>query len=258
MNEKLLTIGQLANQAGIATSAIRYYESEGIIQPHTRTASGYRLYDPQAIHQLAFIKRAQQLGFSLQDIRQLLAYQHGNEPSSASLLQLVEERFLEIERQVTNLLIHRHEMGLFMQSLYEQKSANHEFYLPQMVEQICADPLRRPVFEVLDWLIDLTHCHIALDEAYALLEPLHGMHFHLWREEDTYFILVVSQEQQVFDALQRLADFEADCTAHNTAESLPPGISVEEEGYLLKATGKNAFIYARLFLALERELNQNN
>jgi hypothetical protein len=81
------------------------------------------------------------------------------------------------------------------------------------------------------------------------------MHFHLWRDDDTYYILVVSEAKEVYLALQKLADFEADCTAHNSAESLPPGVSVAEEGFLLQAKGKNAFIYARLFMALEAEFS---
>ncbi|MBI9049023.1 MAG: MerR family transcriptional regulator [Anaerolineaceae bacterium] len=258
--DELLTIGQLAKQAGFSTSAIRYYEVEGLIQPAHRTASGYRMYEEQAVRTLSFIKRAQQLGFSLQDIRQLLAFQQGQQLELRSLVSLVEERFLEIERQVTNLLIQRHEMALFMQSVYDQVQGrplmNGEELLTQMIEQVCADPFRRPVFQVLDWLIEVTQCHISYDEAYALLGDLRGMHFHMWRDEDIYYILVVSDKEEVFQALQKLADFEAGCTAHSSPESLPPGVTIEEEGFLLQAKGKNAFIYARLFMALEQEISQ--
>jgi MerR family copper efflux transcriptional regulator len=257
MKSDLLTIGEVAKRAGLAPSAIRYYETEGLLNPEKRTASGYRMYLPQAVRQLLFIKRAQQLGFSLQDVKHLLGYQQGKEVSATSLVQLVEDRYLEIERQVTNLLIHRHEMGIFMQTLYDQledkKTLNGSDLFSQMIERVCSDPMRRPLQQVLDWLIDVTHCHISFEEAYAILQPLRGMHFHLWREEDTYFILVISKDQNVFRALDLLADFEADCTAHSSAESMPPGISIAEDGYLLKAKGKNAFIYARLFLALENQ-----
>jgi DNA-binding transcriptional MerR regulator len=257
----LLTIGELAKQSGYTTSAIRYYEAEGLIIPEQRTASGYRLYQPEAIVTLSFIKRAQQLGFSLQDIRQLLAFQEGAQLESQSLLTLVEERFLEIERHVTNLLIQRHEMALFMQSVYEQIQGrpllNGEELLSQMVDQVCADPFRRPVFQVLDWLLEVTQCHISYDEAAGLLGKFKGMHVHMWREEDEYTILVVSDDEEVFRALQQLADFEADCNAHRSADSFPPGVTIDEEGYLLKAKGKNAFIYARLFMALENEFSQN-
>jgi DNA-binding transcriptional MerR regulator len=256
-----LTIGQLAEQAGYSKSAIRYYEAEGVITPDKRTASGYRLYKPEALVTLSFIKRAQQLGFSLQDIRQLLALQVGEQLESSTLLKLVEERFLEIERHVTNLLIQRHEMALFMQSVYDQVKGrpllNGEELLSQMVDQVCADPFRRPVFQVLDWLLEVTQCHISYDAATALLKKFQGMHFHMWREEDEYTILVVSNDDEVYRALQQLADFEADCNAHRSADSFPPGVTIDEEGYLLKAKGKNAFIYARLFMALENELSQN-
>ena len=257
MKDKLLTIGQLAKQAGVAPSAIRYYEAEDLLAPQERTEAGYRMYTADALQQLAFIKRAQHLGFSLQDIRQLLDFQRDRHHSSPALLQLVEQRYLEIEHQVTNLLIHRHEMNLFMRSLYFMDENIKEVFLSEIPNHICNDPLQYPAFEVLDWLIGVTHCQISFAEANSLLEPLRGMHFHLWREEDTYFILVVSEEKRVYDALTKLAEFEADCTAHNSAESLPPGVTVEEEGFLIQAKGKNAFIYARLFLALEqREFDQ--
>jgi DNA-binding transcriptional MerR regulator len=260
MSERLITIGQLAQRAGIAASAIRYYEYEGLLQPESRTKAGYRMYSPQAVRQLFFIKRAQQLGFSLHDISRLIGYQQGDAISSTALVRLVEERFLEIERQVTNHLIHRHEMGIFMQSLYDQVQnipmVNGQDLFSQLIERVCSDPLRRPLQQVLDWLIEVTHCHISYDEVYALLQPLRGNHFHLWREEDTYFILIVSTDPSVFQALEQLAAFEADCTAHASAESMPPGISMAEEGYLMKAKGHNAFIYARLFLALEHEFTE--
>ena len=257
----LLTIGQLAKQAGYTTSAIRYYETEGLLEPAERTSTGYRLYTPASLVTLSFIKRAQQLGFSLQDIRQLLAFQEGEQLESSSLLSLVEERFLEIERHVTNLLIQRHEMALFMQSVYEQVKGkpllNGDELLSQMIEKVCADPFRRPVFQVIDWLVEVTQCHLSYQEAVSLLGGFKDIHFHMWREEDEYTILVVSDKIEVFQALQKLADFEVDCNAHRSLDSFPPGVTVDEEGYLLKAKGKNAFIYARLFMALENELFQN-
>ena len=257
----LLTIGQLAKEAGITTSAIRYYETEGLLTPAQRTSSGYRLFNQDAVITLSFIKRAQQLGFSLHDIHHLLTFQGGEPLQSESLLSLVEERFLEIERHVTNLLIQRHEMALFMQSVYEQVKGkpllNGDELLSQMIEKVCADPFRRPVFQVIDWLVEVTQCHLSYQEAVSLLGEFKDIHFHMWREEDEYTILVVSDKVEVFQALQKLADFEADCNAHRSSDSFPPGVTVDEEGYLLKAKGKNAFIYARLFMALENELFQN-
>jgi len=71
-----LRIGQLAAEVGIATSAIRYYEEEGLIGPGQRTAAGYRLYGPEAVGRVQFIQRAKALGLSLGEIRQLVLSRH--------------------------------------------------------------------------------------------------------------------------------------------------------------------------------------
>lgn len=57
----------------MTTDTIRYYEKEGLLAPASKTAAGYRLYDEQAVRRLHFIKHAQQCGFSLMEIRELLA-----------------------------------------------------------------------------------------------------------------------------------------------------------------------------------------
>ena len=71
--ETLITIGQLGKLAQMPPSTLRYYEKEGLLQPHGRSAAGYRLYEPEAAERLHLIQRAQRLGFSLAHIRTLLA-----------------------------------------------------------------------------------------------------------------------------------------------------------------------------------------
>jgi MerR family transcriptional regulator, copper efflux regulator len=68
-----LTIGNVAEAAGVGVQAIRFYEREGLIAKPARTKSGYRQYDDAAIGQLRFIRRAQELGFTLKEIRELIA-----------------------------------------------------------------------------------------------------------------------------------------------------------------------------------------
>ncbi len=67
-----MTIGQVAAGAGVNIQTVRYYERRGLLPRAPRTASGYRQYDPDAVARLRFIKRAQDLGFSLQEIAELL------------------------------------------------------------------------------------------------------------------------------------------------------------------------------------------
>lgn len=70
---RLLGIGQLAKQVGVGIDTIRYYERSGLLPPSERSPSGYRRYTPMDISRLHFIRRAQLLGFTLLEIKELLA-----------------------------------------------------------------------------------------------------------------------------------------------------------------------------------------
>ena len=68
-----LGIGQLAKRGGVGIDTIRYYERNGLLAPSTRLASGYRRYGELELARLRFIRRAQALGFTLKEIKELLA-----------------------------------------------------------------------------------------------------------------------------------------------------------------------------------------
>ena len=68
-----LGIGQLAKRGGVGIDTVRYYERNGLLAPRTRLASGYRRYGDIELARLRFIRRAQGLGFTLKEIKQLLA-----------------------------------------------------------------------------------------------------------------------------------------------------------------------------------------
>lgn len=67
-----LQIGELAKQAGVNIQTVRYYEKRGILKPSKRTSAGFRLYGPDTIQTLNFIKHSKDLGFTLEEIRDLL------------------------------------------------------------------------------------------------------------------------------------------------------------------------------------------
>ena len=73
MAPKLMTVGQLAKRTGLRPSALRFYEEQGLLAPTAHSEGGYRLYDAAAEETVRFLLRAQRLGFSLADIRTLLA-----------------------------------------------------------------------------------------------------------------------------------------------------------------------------------------
>ena len=72
MNATSLTIGQLAKAAGVSVETVRYYQRRQLLPQPVKPRNGYRRYDGSAVRRLRFIKKAQQLGFSLQEIDQLL------------------------------------------------------------------------------------------------------------------------------------------------------------------------------------------
>ena len=98
-----LGIGQLAKRAGVAIDTVRYYERDGLLSPAGRLASGYRRYGDTELKRLRFIRRAKALGFSLEDIRGLLALSEQRnvaEVKSTAQAKLadIELRIAEFER----------------------------------------------------------------------------------------------------------------------------------------------------------------
>ena len=106
-----MTIGQVASGAGVNIQTVRYYERRGLLPKAPRTPSGYRTYDPDAVARLRFIKRAQDLGFSLQEIADLLELrvEHGAacatvEAKANEKIAMVEKKIGELERMKTVLI----------------------------------------------------------------------------------------------------------------------------------------------------------
>jgi len=99
---KMLKIGQLASKSGLSRDTIRFYEREAVLPRPSRTQTGYRLYGPEAVERLRFIKRAQALGFSLTEVRHLLdGYQDPEE--CAQVQQLLEQKIAQIEQKMRDI-----------------------------------------------------------------------------------------------------------------------------------------------------------
>jgi Hg(II)-responsive transcriptional regulator len=98
-----LKVGELAKRSRVSLQTIRYYEREGLLPKPPRLRSGYRLFSPDLVGQVQFIKRAQKLGFSLADIRQLLSIQAHPEKQCADVRRLAETKLAEIERKIGEL-----------------------------------------------------------------------------------------------------------------------------------------------------------
>lgn len=100
----LMSIGQIARAGGVATTTLRYYEREGVLIPTGRSQAGYRLYDRRAIEELAFIRSAQAVGFTLEDIHMLLNLDGTQKTSKKKDVQaLIEKRLVDVEQKMNDL-----------------------------------------------------------------------------------------------------------------------------------------------------------
>jgi len=100
---KSLTIGRLAREAGVNLETVRYYERRGLLPKPPRSASGYRLFPSVAAQRLRFIRRAQELGFSLKEIRELLSLRVSRTTTSRDIRARAEAKIVDIEAKIKSL-----------------------------------------------------------------------------------------------------------------------------------------------------------
>ena len=98
-----IRIDKLARVAGITVDAIRFYEREQLIEPRARSSSGYRLYDGSAIERLRFIRRAQSLGFSLADVRELIRLGQDADSSCEKLTGMFRDKIELLNKKIQDL-----------------------------------------------------------------------------------------------------------------------------------------------------------
>jgi MerR family copper efflux transcriptional regulator len=98
-----MRIGELAEQAGVSTKAIRYYEQIGILTPPARTASGYRSYDETTLGRLGFIRAAQAVGLTLGEIRQVIAFRDDGQAPCAHVTDLLRRHAADLEARLREL-----------------------------------------------------------------------------------------------------------------------------------------------------------
>jgi MerR family copper efflux transcriptional regulator len=98
-----MRIGELADQAGISTKAIRYYEQIGILTPPARTPSGYRSYDQSALGRLGFVRAGQAVGLTLGEIRQIIAFRDDGQAPCAHVTDLLQRHAAELDARIAEL-----------------------------------------------------------------------------------------------------------------------------------------------------------
>jgi DNA-binding transcriptional MerR regulator len=107
---RMLKIGDVSKRSGIGIEALRFYEKSGLLDKPSRTFSGYRVYGEEVLERLAFIKRAQALGFSLEEIRQIVDDARKGESPCDEVREIVRKRMEELDERLRELHRYRREL----------------------------------------------------------------------------------------------------------------------------------------------------
>lgn len=109
-----LTVSKLAGQVGTSADTVRYYERIGLLPQPERTPSGYRVYDGEAADRLAFIKRSQLLGLSLDEIRELLSIKERGMCPCGHTRTLLERRLAALDEEMDAMRRLRDDIALLL------------------------------------------------------------------------------------------------------------------------------------------------
>jgi MerR family transcriptional regulator, copper efflux regulator len=136
----MMNIGQAAKASGVTAKMIRYYESIALIKAGKRTDSGYRVYGDNDVHTLRFIKRARTLGFSLEQIADLLSLWQDPARASADVKAIAQEHVAQLEQRIRELT----EMRDTLNELAHACSGDHRPDCPilhslALSEEACSD-----------------------------------------------------------------------------------------------------------------------
>lgn len=106
-----LKIGEVAKLSGIGIEALRFYEKSGILGRPRRTQSGYRVYDEAVLQRLDFIKRSQIVGFSLDEIKRIVADKEAGKSPCHEVREIVRRRLDDLDKRLKEMRRHRKELG---------------------------------------------------------------------------------------------------------------------------------------------------
>ena len=103
MRQQMMKIGAVAARADVNIQTVRYYERRGLLPKPRRTASNYRLYSEDNVRRVRFVKRAQELGFSLKEIKELLALRIDSRATRVQVRERAEAKITDIEEKIRSL-----------------------------------------------------------------------------------------------------------------------------------------------------------
>src|SRR5215213_2517370 len=108
---RMLKIGDVSKRSGVGIEALRFYEKSGLLDKPSRTYGGYRVYGEEVLERLAFIKRAQALGFSLEEIRRIIDDARKGESPCDEVREIVRRRLAELDERMREMRLYRKELA---------------------------------------------------------------------------------------------------------------------------------------------------
>lgn len=120
-----LRTGEVAAKAGVNVQTLRYYERRGLLREPTRRRSGYREYAPDAVRLIRFIKRAQELGFTLNEVEELLRLRSDDESACSEVRSAAETKIDDIEQKIRHLRAMKRALGVLAASCAREGAPRH-------------------------------------------------------------------------------------------------------------------------------------
>ncbi len=111
VGRRTLKIGEVAQLTGAGIEALRFYERSGLLEKPARTESGYRAYSEEVLERIAFIKRAQALGFSLEEIRRVIEDARLGQSPCDEVREIVRRRLEELDERMREMRRYRNELA---------------------------------------------------------------------------------------------------------------------------------------------------
>ena len=135
MKAGVLLIGDLASRIGVQPEAIRYYERRGLLPKPQRAANGYRVYGQEHLHRVEFIKSAQSLGFSLDEVREVLELKNRQDSTCEHVAELLRTKMDAVDEQIKRLKAFRRDLGKSLRAC-ERTVPSHDADCCPVIERL--------------------------------------------------------------------------------------------------------------------------
>ncbi|MEZ5367276.1 MAG: heavy metal-responsive transcriptional regulator [Bryobacterales bacterium] len=135
-------MGEVARRSGVGIDALRFYEKHGLIEPAGRTDSGYRIYDRNVFERLSFIKKAQSVGFRLEEIGRIIEESSAGKRPCKDVRELASEKLVELEKRIKELQRYRRELKETLEAW--EREGERDGYVCGLIEGLEPGKPRRP------------------------------------------------------------------------------------------------------------------